>query len=425
MKCIFWILATIFFGNHIINASSDNLITLKERNALISFYNSTNGDKWNNNNGWKVPPLEEDGFSKRGSENKWNGITIKKPYKIDEVHVTDIYLEDQNLTGSIPKEIGDLQYLISIRLNNNNITGELPFTLGNLKRLQVMEISGNDVTGVIPSAIGLMKSLLYLRLMNNKLYGTIPKEICNLSNLTHLWLSNNHLSGEIPREIKDMKKLMILALNNNYLTGEIPSEVFKLENLYAFNVSNNLLTGSIPDLPDSYVPRPGSIDFIVHDNYLTGTIPNTFSKFYIRSSLGFNMLVFQEEGIDSNPYSAFSAGRSDNLLPPNYLTQTTAPENLNVINKKKNLIISWTPIKTIFKNGYYIISFGTDKEKMNMVSTCNLTDSHIEVILNEKGLYYIFIQTYTASHWGNNENKYWQREGKLSAPSKIIAINIE
>ena len=46
-------------------------ITATERAALIAFYNSTDGDNWKDNSGWKTPPLDSDGFAMPGTENTW------------------------------------------------------------------------------------------------------------------------------------------------------------------------------------------------------------------------------------------------------------------------------------------------------------------------------------------------------------------
>ena len=45
----------------------------KKRAALIAFYNSTDGDNWPDNSGWKTPPLHSDGFAMPGTEGSWFG----------------------------------------------------------------------------------------------------------------------------------------------------------------------------------------------------------------------------------------------------------------------------------------------------------------------------------------------------------------
>ena len=44
-------------------------------------------------------------------------------------------LYKNEITGTIPQELGKLKNLISLDLYNNNITGAIPESLGNLKSL--------------------------------------------------------------------------------------------------------------------------------------------------------------------------------------------------------------------------------------------------------------------------------------------------
>lgn len=50
-----------------------DVVTSKERAALIAFYNNTDGDNWTDNSGWKTPPLHSDGFAMPGTEGSWFG----------------------------------------------------------------------------------------------------------------------------------------------------------------------------------------------------------------------------------------------------------------------------------------------------------------------------------------------------------------
>ena len=68
-------------------------------------------------------------------------------------------------------------------------------------------MSSNQLTGSIPSEIGNLTNLEYLRLDNNQLTGEIPPEIGNLTNLTHLYLNSNELTGEIPESICELTNL--------------------------------------------------------------------------------------------------------------------------------------------------------------------------------------------------------------------------
>ncbi|MCP5046007.1 MAG: hypothetical protein GY940_02475, partial [bacterium] len=72
LKKVCWMLSLlILFGSVVLKAA----IPVEERAALVALYNSTNGDSWYYNGGWKTPPLEADGFGAIGSEGTWPGIT--------------------------------------------------------------------------------------------------------------------------------------------------------------------------------------------------------------------------------------------------------------------------------------------------------------------------------------------------------------
>ena len=84
-------------------------ISNSERAALIALYNSTNGDGWVNKTGWKQAPLEADGFGAYGSEGTWHGI------KVEDNTVTYVDLGENNLTGTLPTELGNLTNLYLLR----------------------------------------------------------------------------------------------------------------------------------------------------------------------------------------------------------------------------------------------------------------------------------------------------------------------
>eukprot|EP00986_Skeletonema_menzelii_P008781 scaffold3803_cov151-Skeletonema_menzelii.AAC.8 len=112
--------------------------------------------------------------------------------------------------------------------------------------LEKLWLNNNQLTGTIPSEIGLMENLKQLKLYENQLTGTIPSEIGSMENLEELWLNNNQLTGTIPSEIGLMKNLKYLILHDNALTGTIPSEIGLMENLVLFFLHDNALTGAIP-----------------------------------------------------------------------------------------------------------------------------------------------------------------------------------
>ena len=101
-------------------------------------------------------------------------------------------------------ELESSNYLISLDLSDNQLTGEIPPEIGNLPNLTGLYLYYNQLTGEIPSWIGNLTNLTYLNLWGNQLTGEIPPEIGNLTNLNGLYLYSNQLTGEIPQEVCDI-----------------------------------------------------------------------------------------------------------------------------------------------------------------------------------------------------------------------------
>ncbi|NJP07719.1 MAG: hypothetical protein HC837_19925 [Chloroflexaceae bacterium] len=66
-------------------------------------------------------------------------------------------------------------------------------------------LSSNNLSGSIPPELGNLTNLRELDLSYSDLSGSIPPELGNLTNLWMLDLSHNYLSGDIPRELMNIK----------------------------------------------------------------------------------------------------------------------------------------------------------------------------------------------------------------------------
>ena len=147
-------------------------------------------------------------------------VSIKENHNIGSFGVqywengrlTELNLNNQDLTGSIPLEIGNLTSLYSLNLSRNQLSGAIPVEIGNLTNLSELYLHYNQLTGSIPVEIGNLTNLNYLILSSNQLSGFIPAEIGNLTNLSILYLYSNQLSGAIPVEIGNLTNLSNLYL---------------------------------------------------------------------------------------------------------------------------------------------------------------------------------------------------------------------
>ena len=85
-----------------------------DREALVALYNATGGPNWNSNDNWLSDvPISQ-----------WYGI------------VTD-----------------DSGRVIALGLYDNQLSGEIPPELGNLANLEELWLSGSELSGCIPSSL--------------------------------------------------------------------------------------------------------------------------------------------------------------------------------------------------------------------------------------------------------------------------------
>ena len=75
-------------------------------------------------------------------------------------------------------------------------------------RVRVIDWHNEGLTGSIPKEIGNLTNLEQLGLHHNSFSGDIPIEMCNLTNLEFLFLSGNNLSCEMPNIDYDRNKVI-------------------------------------------------------------------------------------------------------------------------------------------------------------------------------------------------------------------------
>ena len=312
-----------------------------ERDALEALYHSTAGENWTTNARWLTDaPLKH-----------WYGV------RVDSLgQVVELNLYENNLTGSIPPELGNLASLRKLRLSINNLTGSIPPELGNLASLETLALYTNRLTGSIPPELGNLAELEGLLLAQNQLAGSIPPELGNLAGLKLLQFHRNRLTGSIPPELGSLAELQQLQLSANNLTGSIPRELENLASLRTLTLAFNNLTGSIPrelenlaglrdlylpanNLTGSIPPELGNLDSLrelwLQENGLTGTIPPELGSLAELKSL----LLFENNLTGTIPAELGSLAELQRLgLSINNLTGTI-PAELGDLAELKRLLL--------------------------------------------------------------------------------------
>lgn len=282
-------LIIIFFS---MSTLSQSPCEIRDRNALIELFNDTDGPNWTVNTNWNTnEPL-----------NTWYGITTNNNGCVIEIdfgaannltgtipleigNLTNLELLDlrsQNLNGIIPVTIGDLKSLIWLDLGENKLSGILPNSLGNLIELEFLSIRMNQFTGQLPDTLGNLVGLNYLTADQNYFTGNLPDSLSNLKELEALWLFENQLTGPIPNSFSEFTSLSQLLLSDNLLNNEIPNFWESLSDLEVLWLGSNLFEGEIP----SSLSLLHNLEQLhLQDNKLIGSIPSDFSNLTSLQSL--------------------------------------------------------------------------------------------------------------------------------------------
>ncbi len=242
----FQIYAAVFPGCAC-NRTSDSLV-------LVKIYQATDGNNWFTK--WNLhSPI-----------NTWFGIVLDA-----QGCVKSVVLPNNNLSGTLPKELSQLRNLSSLFLFNNRLSGNIPEELSLLLNLEDLVLEGNQIVGFIPESLGLLTQLRLLNLGNNQLLGPIPNSIFHLNRLQQLILSNNQLVGSLSHRFSQLRNLTVLDLSYNQFSGSIPPSFSQLTNLREIYLQGNRLSGNLP-------AELSELTNLVHvwlfNNQLTGAVPD-------------------------------------------------------------------------------------------------------------------------------------------------------
>ncbi|KAM0928065.1 hypothetical protein ACQ4PT_002251 [Festuca glaucescens] len=238
-----------------------------------------------------------------------------------------LYLQNNNLTGSIPAQINQFSSLSTVLLSNNKMSGEIPVGMRELKKLKDLSLDSNNLNGTLTqdhftnltslkflwlsgnsitmlvnntwntpfqlTAAGfrscilgphfpawiMQPTLLVLGISNTSIHDSIPGQFWISiipKNLAYLDLSGNKLSGVLPSDI-EAPALEVLNLFKNSFSGTIPCSLFELQQLELLDISENQLNGTLPNFPGA--PRSSNLTMLnLNTNNLSGEFPSYLQR---------------------------------------------------------------------------------------------------------------------------------------------------
>ena len=320
-----------------------------DRAILAELYHATNGDSWADNENWlSEQPLGE-----------WYGVDTEG----DRVVGLDLAAND--LSGTLPARLWLMSHLRELYLEDNELTGEIPKleegeTPRNYRypRITIIDLSSNQLSGCVPALVAEAVGT------NSADYG--PLERCpdrdrqaleafyhstggpNWTNqgnwltdapishwygvqatpdgkVTGLFLEeNNNLNGPIPPEIGKLEDLETLRIASKYdrdyqdawrnyydaksegrdvlpwlaeaqgnrITGPFPQELFTLKKLRILSLKTTGLTGQ---LPAELAKLESLVTLVLSDNLFEGRIPPEFQSFQSLIELNLSLNLLSEE----------------------------------------------------------------------------------------------------------------------------------
>lgn len=308
----------------------------QEFNALVALYKRLGGNSWKNNTGWKHAYS-----GKLVSVAGWYGVITN-----EKGNVVALKLQNNNLRGSLPEEIGaltELQYLDlgSLSSDGNKITGSLPLAVGNLFRLTYLDLENNKLDGPFPVQLYRLTSLRSLNLNGNNFTGSLSADIGKLSALHHLALSGNELSGSLPAELGKLTALRHLDLSRNKFTQSIPASTGNLNQLVKVDLSYNGLSGDIPSTWSALK----NVQYVrLNNNQLQRGIPVSIKswKKVVQIDLSFNRLTGNVPPLN-DLQDLQHLVLSNNQLNGNLPSDIPSLPSLKSINLSKNRIAGRIP----------------------------------------------------------------------------------
>jgi hypothetical protein len=174
----------------------------RQRYVLALLYTSTNGDDWFDKLFFLTHDMHECDWSSVANQDDDRRVFLDSDYVIkgvicnQENKVVQLRMWWNNMAGTIPHELSELDSLEVLNMGGGSIAGTIPDSLSKLTNLEWMLFHDNCLTGTIPAYLG--GELSASPASDEEIDDSTPPSPDLLSSLTILSLYNNmNLKGSL------------------------------------------------------------------------------------------------------------------------------------------------------------------------------------------------------------------------------------
>lgn len=190
-------------------------------------------------------------------------------------NVVEIYLDSNQLKGSIPEAFGRMISLKILTLSDNELDGEIPKFFQNMIELEALSLRGNSLKGVISEHF--FSNFSYLKVLdlaNNYLVLKFRHDWIPPFQLDTISLASCKIGPHFPKWLQTQKHFSVLDISSAGISDSIPDWFSNTSHKLAeLNFSHNQMEGRFPNYISSMfiLDNPG-ID--ISSNHLEGPIPS-------------------------------------------------------------------------------------------------------------------------------------------------------
>jgi len=182
--------------------------------GLVDLYNDAGGANWTDNTGWVAGAAGTD-----CDPCLWYGVTC------DNLgNVIELDLFNNNLVGTVPQTMEQLDKLRTLKLMNNSLSGTFPDIWTEMTAMEFVDLSNNNFTGTMPTSLSNMQKLNTLYIENNSLTGQLLPEIGDLPLINVFWIKNNNMEGCYPGSYSNLCDAQSVKFTNNPLLPNMGNE---------------------------------------------------------------------------------------------------------------------------------------------------------------------------------------------------------